>query len=278
MTAIASHEIELSAGPVRYRERGAGRPIVFVHGLLADGRLWDPVAERLAGRYRCIQPDWPLGSHRAPMRPDADLTPGGVAALIAEFLDALDLRDVTLVGLDSGGALSQIVATTRPERLGRLVLGPSDAFDNFPPKLFGYLKLVGRNPWLFEPVRRLMTPWLAARNPLAYGWVTVKPMPTDLIRDWLAPSANPAIRRDLVKFILGTSPRYTEETARRLAAFAKPLLLAWAPEDRFFPIAHGRRLAEIAPKAELVEIPGARTFACWDQPERFARAIEGFVG
>ena len=83
---------------------------------------------------------------------------------------------------------------------------------------------------------------------------------------------------DLTKFILGTSPRYTEEAARRLAAFDKPLLLAWAPEDKFFPIAHGRRLAEIAPKATLVEIPGARTFVSLDQPERFARAIEAFVG
>ncbi|MCA9771609.1 MAG: alpha/beta hydrolase [Myxococcales bacterium] len=278
MTTRDVREIDLGPGRIRYRERGAGAPLVFVHGLLADGRLWDPAAEILARRHRCILPDWPLGSHVLPMRADADLTPGGVADLIAAFLDALDLRDVTLVGVDSGGALSQIVATTHPGRLGRLVLGPCDAFDNFPPKLFGYLKVVARSPWLFGPMRLVMPPALASRMPLAYGWVTKRPIATDLIRDWLAPSASPEIRRDLTKFILGTSPRYTEEAARRLAAFDKPLLLAWAPEDKFFPIAHGRRLAEIAPKATLVEIPGARTFVSLDQPERFARAIEAFVG
>src|SRR5438445_13019107 len=101
----AAQTIQLSAGPLRYVDRGSGPPVVFVHGLLVDGRLWRKVTPLLEGRVRCIVPDWPLGSHANPMNADADLTPRGVARLIDNFLEALELRDVTLVGNDTGGAI-----------------------------------------------------------------------------------------------------------------------------------------------------------------------------
>ena len=109
-------EIQLPAGPIRYRDTGRGEPLVFVHGFLVDGRLWRKVTPRLERDFRCIAPDWPLGSHEVPMNRDADTSPAGVAKIIAEFLEALDLKNVTLVGNDSGGALCQIVATEHPER------------------------------------------------------------------------------------------------------------------------------------------------------------------
>ena len=114
-------EIELAQGRIRYRDEGGGPPIVFVHGALVDGRLWEPVVERL-GDSRCIVPDLPLGAHSIAMRPDADVSPAGIARLIADLLEALDLRDVTLVGNDTGGGLCQLLVTRHPERVGRLVL------------------------------------------------------------------------------------------------------------------------------------------------------------
>ena len=98
--------------------RARGTPIVFVHGALVDGRLWEPVVEQLLPDFRCIVPDWPLGAHRIAMPPDADLSPAGLADLIAELLDALDLRAVTLVGNDTGGGLCQLVVTP-PSRADR---------------------------------------------------------------------------------------------------------------------------------------------------------------
>src|SRR5438874_10453979 len=100
-------EAKLEQGTIRYRERGTGEPIVFVHGLLVNGDLWRKVVPELANDFRCITPDWPLGSHEVPMSHEADLTPTGLAKLIADFLAALALENVTLVGNDSGGALSQ---------------------------------------------------------------------------------------------------------------------------------------------------------------------------
>src|ERR1700735_1394513 len=128
--------IDLQQGKIHYREEGAGDPIVFVHGLLVNGRLWDEGASRLAPSHRCIVPDWPLGSHVTPLAPGADRSPRGIAHLIADFIEARELDGVTIVGNDTGGAISQILASERPERLRALVLTNCDCLENFfPPML-----------------------------------------------------------------------------------------------------------------------------------------------
>src|SRR4029453_6472584 len=107
---------------IRYHETGNGPAVVFVHGLLVNADLWRTVVPGIAAAgYRCIAPDWPLGSHEIAV-PGADLTPTGIAALIASFLEALDLRDVTLVANDTGGAMTQILMSRDHDRVGRVVL------------------------------------------------------------------------------------------------------------------------------------------------------------
>jgi pimeloyl-ACP methyl ester carboxylesterase len=129
-------DVELTQGTVHYRDEGSGPAVVLIHGLLVDGTVWDRLVPSLSGAVRCIVPDLPLGAHRTPMNPVADLTPPGLARLIAELLERLQLNDVTLVGNDTGGALCQLVVVSHPERLGRLVLTNCDAFESFPPPAF----------------------------------------------------------------------------------------------------------------------------------------------
>jgi pimeloyl-ACP methyl ester carboxylesterase len=79
-------EIELSAGPVEYQDTGGAGPVlVFLHGLTMDGSLWRNVVADLRRDYRCVLPTLPLGGHRQPMRPDADLSLPGIARLVGEF-------------------------------------------------------------------------------------------------------------------------------------------------------------------------------------------------
>ena len=130
--------VELDSGTIHYENTGPadGRPLVFVHGYAMGASLWRPLATRLADSgLRCIAPTWPLGAHPEPMRRGADVTMTGVATMIAEFIERLELDDVVLVGNDSGGALAQIVAGSHPQRLGALVLTSCDAFDHFPPPI-----------------------------------------------------------------------------------------------------------------------------------------------
>ena len=271
-------EVTLPQGTIRYRDSGAGEPLVFLHGLLVNGRLWDGVAERLAPDFRCIVPDLPLGSHAASMNPDADLTPPGVAQLVVDFLDALGLERVTLVGNDSGGAISQLVATAHPNRVGRLILTNCDAYDNFPPKLFAYLKPAAKIPGALTMLTQSMRIKPLRRSPIAFGVLTKSRLSDELMDAWLDPGINdPKIREDARKFILGIDPKQTERAARDLERFASPTLFAWAPEDRWFKVAHADSLAAAMPDARVVRIPDAKTFVSIDQPDRLAEEITSFV-
>src|SRR5258708_37371092 len=96
-------EIDLSAGMIEYEDTGGSDPVVvLLHGLAMDGSGWRYVVRELRTVHHCLVPTMPLGSHRRPMGPGADLSPHGIAQLQAEFLEAVDLRDLTLVGNDTG--------------------------------------------------------------------------------------------------------------------------------------------------------------------------------
>jgi pimeloyl-ACP methyl ester carboxylesterase len=276
MTQSDKHEIDLPSGRIRYREAGDGEPIVFVHGYLVDGRLWDGVVDRLSDRFRCIAPDWPIGSQQIAMNPDADLSPPGIASLIHDFLEKMDLRDVTIVGNDSGGAMSQVLATRYPERVGRLVLTNCDTHENFPPGIFKTMpplaKLPGGMALIAAPFR------IGAVARAAFRPFTRDPLPPSLIASWMEPGLHdPDVKRDVKKVTTGMNKRYTIEAATRLRGSQLPILLAWAPGDRLFPLKYAERLASEAPNAQIVQIPDSRTFVPIDQPGRLAEAIAEFV-
>jgi pimeloyl-ACP methyl ester carboxylesterase len=273
-----ARDIRIPQGTLTVHERGEGPPLLFVHGLLVNGLLWRGVVDRLAGEARCIVPHWPLGSHTRALDPGADLTPPGFARLIVDTMDVLGLERATLVGNDTGGALCQIVATSHPQRVERLVLTPCDAFDNFPPRLFRPLVAAARVPGALRVILNGMRVPGAARSPLAFGWLTKRPVPDEVMRAWAGPVLrDAAVRRDAAKALRGIDPRYTLDAAERLGRFRRPTLLAWAREDRFFPFAHAERLAAIIPDARLVPIDDSYSFVPEDQPGPLAEAIRAFV-
>ncbi len=262
---------------VRAHVTGEGPPIVFVHGALVNANLWRKVVPRLQG-YTRVTLDLPLGSHLEPMAKDADLRPPALVDLIADSLEELRLSDVTLVGNDTGGGLSQILAVTRPERIGALALTSCDAFDNFPPRFFRIVlapaRIPGAIPLAFGALR---LPALR-RLPIAYGWLTNGPIDREAEDSYVLPVLTRGpIRRDVRKLLGGLDPAYTLDAAAKLAAWDRPALIAWSQKDRFFPPAHGERLARVIPGARSAPIEGARTFSPEDQPERLAEVIGEFA-
>ncbi len=275
----AQAEVSLPQGTIRYRDTGSGEPIVFVHGLLVNGALWRKVTPPLEREHRCIVPDLPLGSHQTPMAPEADLSPPGVARLLSDFLDALELDGVTLVGNDTGGAICQLVAAHHPARLGRLVLTPCDAYENFLPPAFRPLQYGARVPGLITALIQGARIGAIRRGPLGFGLLTKRrPVDDEALRGYLAPFlADHRVRRDALKVLRGISSRQTIEAAERLRDFDRPTLIAWAPEDRFFKLRFAERLASDIPNARLVRIEDSLTFVPEDQPERLADEIAGFI-
>lgn len=268
-------EVALAQGTIRYRERGDGQPLVFVHGMGVNADLWRKVVPALAGEHRCIAPDWPLGSHDVPLNPNADLSPRGVAGLIADFLAALDLERVTLVGNDTGGGFAQIVAAHRPERLGRLVLTDCDAFENFPPRWTKPLTNLGWVPGGMRALSLALRPHFMKR--LAGRPVTKTGFPPAIGRSYVTHTRPAGVYRDAARVTRQLAAVHTLEAAARLRGFAKPALILWSPEDRFFPYEHGWRLSRMLPDARLVEVYDSRAFLSEDQPLQTAAAIADFV-
>jgi pimeloyl-ACP methyl ester carboxylesterase len=273
--------IDLPGGAVRVRDSGGDGPlVVFVHGILVDGRLWDEVWPSVAAAgYRCLIPDLPLGAHRLPLDADADRSPTGQAHRIADMVSEAGDRAV-VVGNDSGGAVSQILAAERPEVVDRLILTSADAFRNFPPLAFKPLPLIARSPALLRSVLWTLSrrPMRSNRIPFSFGQVSKKGIPDELADDWFGPLFEDSrILRDAAGFAAGMKPELTMNAAGKLAGFPRPALVAWSADDKFFPVSDGRKLAETIPGAKFVLIEDSYTFSAIDQPEALAGAIVGFL-
>lgn len=263
--------IDISAGTIHYEATGPdnGRPVVFVHGYMMGGELWRRVGERLADLgLRCIAPTWPLGAHPEPLRRGADRTITGVAGMVAEVLAALDLEDVVLVGNDTGGVITQLVAVHHPERLGALVLTSCDAFEHFPPPILKPVILAAKSKATFRAVAQAMR--LPAARKRAFDGLAHRNI-DELTEAWVRPGlSDPRIAEDLRRFTLSMRTEVTTGVAARLPEFGKPTLIAWSADDVFFEQEDGVRLAATIPHARLEVIEGARTFSMIDQPDRLA--------
>jgi pimeloyl-ACP methyl ester carboxylesterase len=270
-------EVQLPQGTIRYREAGQGKPIVFVHGYLVDGRLWQGVVDRLSDRFRCIAPDWPFGAQQVPMSPDADLSPPGIARLIADFLAKLELEDVTIVGNDSGGAISQVLVTTHPDRIGRLALTNCDTHENFPPKVFRPLPPVAKLP---GGIYALAAPFrIKPVGRMAFAPFARTRIPDEWLSEWIGAATHSKDSwRDLKKVTEGLHRRHTEAAAQKLRGSQLPIHMIWGADDRFFPISYAERLAGEAGNARVVPVAEAKTFVPLDQPTRVAEEIAEFAG
>lgn len=274
------HELDLGTGTVRYFENGPadGPVVVFVHGLLVNADLWRHIVpDAVAAGLHTYTVDWPLGSHAIPV-PGADLTPPGVADLIAEFLDRLDLNDVTIVANDTGGAISQVLMTRRPERIGRVMLVSCDAFERFFPPAFAFLPVLAKAPGSIAALTQIVRPKLLQRLPITFGWVSKRPVPPETVASYLGPSRHSrAIRKDLARFLKNVNKKHTLAAAEKLPAFDKPVLLVWASEEKLFPLSLAERLAEKLPNASIVTVDDSYTFIPEDKPVELAAHIVEFV-
>lgn len=285
MTTRVPAQLTLSCGTIDYVDTGGDGPVVvLLHGLLMDASLWERVIDALAPQHRCVAPTLPLGAHRHPTVPGADLSPRGIAALAVELMERLHLREVTLVGNDTGGALVQLVlggSAAEPAavaRIHRVVLTSCEAFDNWPPGLTGRtLELLGRLPapllgaflqqLRLRPVRRL---------PIAFGWLTR--YGDDTTARWIRPLlTSSAIRRDTVRVLRQAFADHDLllDNAARLSGFDRPALVVWARDDRVMPAEHGRRLAELLPQGRLVQVDDSYTLLPLDQPAALAELVAG---
>ena len=272
---------DLPPGRLAYRAAGPATssrpPVVFVHGVLVDARLWDGVADRLAAEgIRSYAPTLPLGAHQSPMNPGADLSPRGMAQLVLDFIAALDLADVTIVGNDTGGAICQLLLDADTSRIGAAVLTNCDALGTFPPRALAPLFRALRHPGLVAGMAPALRLEKVRHGRLAYGPLSSDPIDPELTSAWIQPLASKEIRRDLARFARGCT---------RACSSMPPAGSASSP-DRcgssgarrpVLPDRTGPATKRGVPARHFTAVPGGRTFLPLDHPDRVASEIVAAV-
>ena len=264
-------------GTIEYRDIGEGPTIVFLHLVLGEASHWDKMVPLLADRFRCVFPTLPMGAHRLPANDDADLSAAGLARAVGDLLAHLDVRDVTLVGNNSGGAISQVVAVNHHERLGRVVLTNCDMYDDFPPRIFRYFNVLPYIPGSMSVTARALKVRAFWKLPFVFGRLTNEVDAVKIDRWADALLASKSVRRDSNRVIKGFGPHVTNEAAAALRSTKLPFLVVWGADDKAFKPELAQRFCAEVRTSKLVMIENCKTLVCWDQPERLAQLIAEFV-
>jgi pimeloyl-ACP methyl ester carboxylesterase len=253
---------------------GDGPPVLLVHSLLVDPDLYASVVPLLVSRgYRCLVPELPFGAHAVPAPDDADLTPPGLARLLVHVLDALDVPVAHVVGVDTGGALTQLLMWQHRDRVGDVVLTACDAYDAFPPRSFGWALPLLRARGVLEAAGLALRLRLLRRIVLPRP-ITHRGVDDATVERWTRPLRDPLVRRDLRAVLAGMHASHTLAAAAANRDFPRPVLIAWGDDDRAFPRRLGERLAVDLPHARLVTLADCAAFAAVDQPGRLAELVD----
>lgn len=267
MTATSSlaihRSVQTSSGLVSYVEQGQGPVALFVHGVLLNSHLWRHQLAHLSDIRRCIALD--LLAHG-----DTEVTRGGDvsvtanARMIQEFLDALGIDQVDLVGNDSGGGIAQIFAALNPERVRSLTLTDCDTHDNWPPEAFKPFLAMAAAGGLKDTLNAMLTDKSIYRSAGALGpaYENAECVSDDSIEGYLRPLVKTEQRlKDFERFLAAFDNRHTLAIEDRLKTLTAPTLIVWGTDDIYFDAKWGRWLADAIPGTKrLVEIKGARIF------------------
>lgn len=266
-------------GRIQYIDEGNGIPILFIHGTLSNSNTWRKIIPELSKKYRCIAIDLPIGGHSIPLSNSVDLSPFGIAIIIRDFLQYLNIEKTTIVSNDTGGAYAQVFASQYPEKIEKLILSNCEVLHVFPPAKFKYLinavKIPGFTSLLSQAfkIKSLLT------SNLMMGLLSHKLTKDELSKLYLKPFIeNKGVRNNFAANVKTWSPKYTIEAAEKLRNFKFPVLILWGEDDiKLFPIKLGQQLKNVFQNAELIIIPNSKTYIQEDQPEIIIKEIIQFI-
>jgi pimeloyl-ACP methyl ester carboxylesterase len=269
-------QVRTQSGPASYIDTGgSGRPALFLHGVGTSTYLWRHVIDELGGQRRCVAVDLPLHGH-TPADSNQDFSLPGLARFVAGFCDALDLTDIDLVANDTGGAVAQVFAVGRPERLHTLTLTNCEAHDNLPPKALLPTVLLARMG-LFAPI----VPTLVRSIPRAHerfagaGYQDVASLPKEISVAWLDQAFGTAeSARQFQRLLASLRARDLLAIEPALALLQVPTLIVWGTGDKFFHRKWAYWLRDTIPGAsDVVEIDGGRLFFPDERASEFTAAL-----
>lgn len=265
----ARRSIDTPSGRISYIDVGSGPVLLFVHGVLMNKHLWRQQIQALSDIRRCIAIDL-LAHGDTEIAAGQDVSVTANAVMIAEFLDALDIDRVDIVGNDSGGGICQIFAALNPHRVRTLTLTDCDASDNWPPAAFQPFIDMAVAGGLHDALTAMLSDTSRYRAADALGPAYQNPSSVSDadISIYLSPFLRSEQRtRDLQRFLAAFDNQHTLAIENQLRDLRAPTLIVWGTDDVYFPVQWAHWLAATIPGAgPPVEVPGARLFFVEEHP------------
>lgn len=266
------------SGRISYVEQGTGPVALFVHGVLLNGHLWRHQLEGLSDIRRCIAVDL-LAHGDTEIAAGQDVSVTANAKMLKEFVDALQIDKVDLVGNDSGGGISQIFAALYPERVRSLTLTDCDTHDNWPPEAFKPFLAMAANGGLRGTLEAMLSDKNIYRSPQALGPAYEHPdrLSDESIEHYLRPFLRTDQRlRDLQRFLAAFDKQHTLAIEGRLKTLKAPTLIVWGTDDVYFDLKWSRWLADTIPGTRRrVEFKDARIFFPEERWQEFNQELRG---
>jgi len=279
MNHATRKSIDTPSGRISYVEQGSGPVALFVHGVLLNGHLWRHQLEHLGDVRRCIALDL-MGHGATEIKPDQDVSSDAQAVMLGQFLDALKIDQVDLVGNDSGGGIALIFAANNPKRIRSLTLTDCDAHDNWPPEAFKPFLAMAAAGGLGDALGAMLADKSVYRSPGALGpaYEDAGKVSDADIETYLRPLVKSEQRlSDFQRFLAAFDNKHTLAIEGGLKALKAPTQIIWGTDDVYFGVQWGRWLAEVIPGTKrLVELTGARIFFPEERWAEFNRELRGF--
>jgi pimeloyl-ACP methyl ester carboxylesterase len=270
-------KVRTPSGTIGYVEHGSGAVALFVHGVLLNGYLWRHQLEQLGDVRRCIAVDL-LAHGNTEISPGQDVSVTANAHMLAQFLDALEIDRVDLVGNDSGGGICQIFAALYPERIRSLTLTNCDTHDNWPPEAFKPFVAMVAAGGLPQTLNAMLDDKTVYRAPQALGPAYEKPeaVADDTIETYLRPFLRSSQRtRDIERFVNAFDCRHTVDVEEKLKRLQAPTLIAWATDDIYFDLKWSHWLEKTIPGTrKRVELQSARIFFPEERSAEFNQELK----
>lgn len=277
-TSPIKRSVRTASGKIAYVEQGSGPVALFVHGVLLNGHLWRHQLAHLSDIRRCIAVDL-LAHGDTEILPEQDVSVTANANMLAQFLDALGIAQVDLVGNDSGGGIAQIFAALHPQRVRSLTLTDCDTHDNWPPEAFKPFLAMAAEGGLRGVLEAMLADKSVYRAAEALGPAYEHPerLGDADIEAYLRPFLRTSQRlRDFERFLAAFDNKHTRAIESQLKAFGAPTLIVWGTDDVYFDVRWSRWLAETIPGTRRrVEYAGARIFFPEERWQDFNRELRG---
>ena len=268
--------VQTASGRIAYTEQGAGPVALFVHGVLLNGYLWRHQLADLSDIRRCIAVDL-LAHGETEIAADEDVSVTANAKMLREFLDALNIDQVDLVGNDSGGGIAQIFAALYPERVRSLALTDCDTHDNWPPEAFKPFLAMAASGGLRGTLDAMLADKSVYRSTAALGpaYEHPKQVSDESIEKYLRPLVRTEQRtHDLQRFLAAFDNKHTLAIEARLKTVRAPTLIVWGTDDVYFDVKWSHWLADNIPGTRRrVEFKGARIFFPEERWEEFDKEL-----